>query len=162
MNLQNILRLQIFAILLIHVQLFAQQPVSVIDNLEIPSLSDPQLSPNSKQLVYVLSKTDWRENKMIKHIWRIDVDGTRRIQLTYGKQDDQSPKWSPDGQFIAFLSKRGENKEDQIYLMNNDGGEAYQLTNHETSVSSIHWSKDGSFIYFLADDPKTDEEKRKR
>jgi len=158
---KNFLTVSIITVLLINVQLFAQQPVSIIDKLEIPFLSDPQLSPDGEYVVYVLAQTNWKENKMISHIWRINVDGTKRFQLTYGKQNDISPRWSPDGQYIAFLSKRGDNKEDQIYLIRNEGGEAYQLTYHETTVSSIHWSKDGSLIYFLADDPKTDEEKDK-
>lgn len=142
---------------------FAQekQPMTFIDLLEVPSLSDPRLSPNGHQLVYVLAETDWKANKQISHIWRINADGSGLVQMTNNSQGERSPQWSPDSKQIAFITKREDVKEQQIYLLNNQGGEAKQLTKHVTSVSNIQWSPDGLSIYFLASDPKTKEEKEK-
>ncbi len=138
-----------------------KRPMTMIDLLNVPYLRDPQLSYDGKQLLYVLTTADWEANKQISHIWRVNIDGTRSIQLTNGKDGESSPRWSPDGKRIAFLAKREDDEKSQIYLIQNEGGEAHICTRHETDVSSITWSMDGTRIYFLADDPKTEEEKKR-
>lgn len=138
-----------------------KRPMAMVDLLNVPSLRDPQLSHDGKQLLYVLTTADWEANKQISHIWRVNVDGTQSIQLTNGQDGEGSPRWSPDGQWIAFLAKRGDDKETQIYLIHNNGGEAHRCSKHETGVSNITWSMDGTKIYFLTEDPKTDEEKKR-
>lgn len=137
------------------------RPMTPIDMLEVPRLGDPRLSPDGTQLLYVLGTADWEANKMKRHIWRFEVGDGGPVQLTNGEKGENSPRWSPDGESIAFLAKRGDNKEDQIYLLSNHGGEALQLSSHETSVQDIAWSPDGRFLYFLAKDPKTEEEKER-
>jgi len=145
------------------VSLLGQQPrpMTLIDVLSVPGLSEPQLSPDGTQLLYQLSNPDWKQNKRVSHIWRIAVDGRNAIQLTNGAQGESMPRWSPDGRTIAFLAQRGDDEATatQIHVISNAGGEARQLGKHVTSVSNITWSPDGAWIYFLAPDPKTDEEK---
>jgi len=137
------------------------RPMTLVDMLEVPRLSEPQLSPDGEQLLYTLARADWKANKRISHIWRINIDGKESVRMTNGSDGEKSPRWSPDGKRIAFLAEREDSEETQIYLISNEAGEARQLTKHETSVSSITWSPDGEFIYFLAKDPKTKEEKEK-
>jgi dipeptidyl aminopeptidase/acylaminoacyl peptidase len=143
----------------------AQNPrsMTLVELLEVPQLSDPQLSPNGKQLVYVLAEADWDANKRISHIWRVNADGSRRVQLTNGENGESRPRWSPNGEQIAFLAERGEGDEEerQIYRLSNTGGEAVRISEHATSVSDISWSPDGASIYFIASDPKTEEEKER-
>lgn len=135
-----------------------QRPMTLVDLLEVPSLSEPQLSPGGRQVLYVLSTADWEANRRISHIWRIASDGSGAAPLTNGRRGEESPRWSPDGYWIAFLAER-EDDVAQIYLIANTGGEAVRLTRHETSVSDISWSPDGAFLYFLAADPQTPEGK---
>lgn len=138
-----------------------KRPMTLVDRLEVPVLSDPQLSPDGEQLAYVLSRADWKANKRISHIWRTNTDGSGSRQLTNGEEGERSPRWAPDGRHIAFLAKRGEAKATQIYLILVDGGEAQQLTHHKTSVSRISWSPDGTAIYFVAADPKSEEQEKR-
>ncbi len=148
----------------------AQRPMTIVDMIEVPSLSDPQISPDGEQVLYVRSDADWELNRTVGHIWRIAVDEGDPLQLTAGREGQSSPRWSPDGTWIAFLAERedeadGEGEENetvrQIHLLNTAGGEALPLTDHPTSIASIQWSPDGVHIYYLATDEKTAEQKRR-
>ena len=80
------------------------------------------------------------------------------MQLTRGEEGETSPRWSPDGNLVAFLAARGTADTTQINVLSNRGGEARQLTDHPTAVSTITWSPDASIIYFLASDEMSSEE----
>jgi dipeptidyl aminopeptidase/acylaminoacyl peptidase len=136
--------------------------MTILDLIDIPSIGDPQLSPDGDWLLYVESRSDWEENRTISHIFRVDADGSGTVQLTYGKEGQSSPRWSPEGRRVAFTANRDDAEGTQIYLLSSGGGEAVRVTTHETSVSSIAWSPDGAFIYFLASDPLSAEEKKKQ
>ena len=138
-----------------------RKAMSPLDLLEVPRVTDPQLAPDGRQVLYVLDRPDWKANRRIGHIWRINIDGSAAIQLTRGERGESSPRWSPDGKQIAFLARRGDNEENQIYLLEADGGEARQLTKHAAAVSNIQWAPDGKTIFFLAPEAKTQEEKER-
>src|SRR5262249_32070363 len=80
-------------------------------------------------------------------------------QLTFSPKSETSPRWSPDGRTLAFLSDRDERK--QVYLMSMDGGEAKAFTTGKRAVSSFAWSPDGKTIAFLAPDTATDAQSKK-
>ncbi len=153
-------RLTLFLFLLQALGSIAQKrAMTIIDMLNIPNLASPELSPNGSQFVYVMAESDWKMNRMVGHIWRSDMKGDA-IKLTNGENGESSPKWSPDGTWIAFIAKRPPAEENQIHLIRNAGGEAYALTKHKTAVRQIEWA-DSKTLYFLANDRKTaDEEKR--
>ncbi len=138
-----------------------KRSMSVIDFLNIPSLSNPQLSPNGKQFAYELAESDWKKNKQIKHIWRADITGESVLKLTNSEDGETGARWSPDGSKVAFLSKRTPNTENQIFLISNSGGEAWQITHHKTAPQNIQWSPDGQSLYFIASEPKSKEEEQK-
>jgi dipeptidyl aminopeptidase/acylaminoacyl peptidase len=147
--------------------------MSLVDLIDVPRISDPQISPDGKQIVYVRSTADWKANRRVTHIWRVDVSGSGApVQFTHGDgEGETSPRWSPDGTQIAFLARRpeGEAKRDsdapapktQVFVMDVAGGEARPVTKHPTSASQIAWALDGAAIYFVADDEKSDEEKKR-
>jgi dipeptidyl aminopeptidase/acylaminoacyl peptidase len=141
----------------------AQTPrdMTFVDLLNVPNLTDPQLSPDGRYVIYTVAKADWKENKRISHLWRVNADGSGETQLTSGADGESNARWSPDGKSIAFLAKRGSDEFSQIYVIPNTGGEARPLTHHPSAVSSISWSPDGTSIYFIAPEPKTDEEKER-
>jgi dipeptidyl aminopeptidase/acylaminoacyl peptidase len=134
----------------------AQRPMTIVDLINVPSVSDVQLSPDGSRILYVQSRSDWEENTTISHIWRVDADGTDNIQITAGAEGESSPRWAPQGDRIAFIAKRGEDEHAQLYLLNAAGGEGMRLTDHPAAVRSIEWSPDGRWIYYLSDDEKTE------
>jgi dipeptidyl aminopeptidase/acylaminoacyl peptidase len=132
-----------------------------VDAIEQPVLADPQLSPDGKQVAFVIERADWKANRRIGHIFRINTDGTGQVQLTFGERGESSPRWSPDGRAIAFLARRDTDSANQIYLLQTEGGEARRITNHGTAVSSVTWAPDGKSLYFLASDAKSAEERER-
>jgi dipeptidyl aminopeptidase/acylaminoacyl peptidase len=134
--------------------------MTLVDVLNVPDISEPQISPDGRQLLCQLAVAEWKQNRHVSHVWRIDLDGRNAVQLTNGREGESMPRWSPDGRTIAFLARRGEDgTATQIHLISNAGGEAKQLSTHATSVSNIARSPDGAWMYFLAADPKTDAER---
>lgn len=135
--------------------------MTIVQLLEIPRLSEPQLSPDGDSLVYRLAEADWEKNKRVSHLWLQRIGGGDPIQLTRGDKGESTPRWSPDGKTIAFIAERGDDENQQIYLLGIRGGEARRLSEHETSVSDIEWAPDGSSLYFVAKEPKSEEEKKR-
>ena len=62
----------------------SKQAMTMIDLLNVPSLSDPQMAPDGSQLLYVRGESDWEKSKQIRHIWRIEADGTNTLRMTSG------------------------------------------------------------------------------
>ncbi len=139
----------------------APRPMTLVDIINLPQVNDPQLSPDGRQIVFVESVANWKADKRIGHVWRVNADGSSLAQMTRGTEGENSPRWSPDGKSIAFIAKRGAEPESvaQIYVISASGGEARLLTAHATAVSNIEWSPDGAIIYFRAADPKPDAQK---
>ncbi len=123
-------------------------------------VGDPQLSPDGSYVVYV--KKVINENKeYTSNLVIVNRDTGIEHDWTYasGEKKDHSPRWSPDGKTIAFVSNRsGEN---QIWLISTDGGEARQLSDLKSGVSAPVWKPDGSSLLVLSKDTKEKEEGRK-
>jgi dipeptidyl aminopeptidase/acylaminoacyl peptidase len=128
-------------------------------SLNIRSISELQFSPDGSRLAFVVTEPP-KGTTRARHIWVYDKQGGAVRQFTYSAKAESSPRWSPDGKQLAFLSNRDE--EQQIYVMRADGGEGVAVTKGKRSVKSFEWSPDGKQIAFLAPDAKTDEEEKKQ
>jgi dipeptidyl aminopeptidase/acylaminoacyl peptidase len=119
------------------------------DLAAIVYVDDPQCSPNGQAVVYTRQQPSIEENSYTSNLWWVKAAGGAPIQLTYSGKDSQ-PRWSPNGQRLAFVSTRSG--QPQIYLlpMGQPGGEAFQLTQHINGATSPVWSPDGRQIAFLA------------
>ena len=143
----------------------AQQPEKSVSKpltpealLSLRHLSAVEFSPDGTRLALVAaepSKGDQRSS----HIWLFDVSKGSFRQLTYSGKSESSPKWSPDGKLLAFLSNRDVNQ--QIYLLSLTGGESAPLTKGKRDISHFAWSPDGKAISFIAPDAKADAEDKK-
>jgi len=122
------------------------------------------ISPDGNMVAYTVSKpfVDKNRSEYVTHIWVASAKRKENFQFTRGKRSCIQPSFSPDGKSIAFLSSRGRNRYNQIWLIPVCGGEAEQLTETESDINRYEWSPDGAKIVFSMDDPETEKEKAKK
>lgn len=127
-----------------------KRPMTVDDLFRFQRVSDPQVSPDGRQVVYVVSViTDPAKNKSHSNLWLADTDGkSPPRQLTSTDKKDRHPRWSPDGKKILFESNRGGNT--QLWTIDLGGGEARQLTKVSTEAGNAVWSRDGAHVAFVS------------
>jgi dipeptidyl aminopeptidase/acylaminoacyl peptidase len=131
----------------------AQRRIPTVDDLlTIKSVGGAQISPDGKWIAYTVGYGDFKQDAFINQIWLVETDSARTFQLTRGEKSSTNPRWSPDGQWLAFLSNRQDDR-NQIFLINPAGGEAQQLTKSETAISNFAWSEDGRNIAYTATEP---------
>jgi dipeptidyl aminopeptidase/acylaminoacyl peptidase len=112
-------------------------------------------------VAYVVTTADMKEDADDADVWLVPTSGGDPIRLTTSKKRDASPRWSPDGKHIAFISAREEKA--QIFLISPFGGEAEKLTESKTAVQALAWSPDGTSIaYTAAKEPTAEEEKKQK
>jgi dipeptidyl aminopeptidase/acylaminoacyl peptidase len=117
-----------------------------LDHLAVPG--DPQLHPDGVRAAYVLSEVDVDEDRYQRTIHVHDGTGSRRF--THGPSDS-SPRWSPDGRWLAFLRKGTDSGDKpQLYVMPADGGEARRRTDLPLGVSELVWSPDSTRLVLVA------------
>ena len=129
--------------------------------LKLKLVGTPRVSPDGKSLVYTVSDavTTPEKSEFVTQIWMADVATKKNIQLTFGEKSSGNPRWSPDGNWIAFTSNRKDNK-NNLYLLSVSGGEAELLTDVKSNISNFEWSPDGKSIAFTMTDPKTEDEEK--
>jgi len=121
-----------------------KRPMNAEDLYHFKYLADPRVSPSGDLVACTIYDPDLDENSMDSDIWIVPLDGGEPIQLTRSPEADHSPRWSPDGSSIAFIS--GRNEKSNIYLISVHGGEARQITSSENPVHSPSWTGDGRHI----------------
>jgi len=128
------------------------RPFTVDDLLKIRRVSDPQLSPDGRWIAYTIADTDKAANKRITQIYLISTDGGEPRALTSEKQSSVSPRWSPDGKRLAFVSARdGESQIWTIDLPEAKPGSLKKISNISTGADAPVWSPDGKWIAFTSE-----------
>jgi len=121
--------------------------ISIDDLYYLEFVADPQISPQGDLALYSVKTIDQDKNNYISHIHLVDLTTGISQQFTFGKTRDTQPRWSPNGELIAFT--RTKNGESNIWLIPLSGGESRKLTNLEEGMfGSIAWSPDGENITF--------------
>jgi dipeptidyl aminopeptidase/acylaminoacyl peptidase len=162
-------KLSLFALVLFvsAVAAVAQAPRGITpeDYYSFEFISDPNISPDGKLVAYVVTKIDRAQNRRNASVWMVATDGSRAPwQFTTSPQTSNSPRWSPDGKSLAFLSSRPESTPSaaspaatpaeqpraQVYLLSMNGGEARRITNLKNGVTTFRWSPDGTRLVMVS------------
>lgn len=128
-----------------------QFAIETLVDFRVPS--DPQLSPDGSRVAFARGTTHKadKESGILSAIYLADV-ATSTVRHFAGDDhtDSRSPRWSPDGEQLAFVSNRANAKESQLYFIRLDGGEAEKLTDLRGKVADPHWRPDGQSLVFLS------------
>ncbi len=113
-------------------------------------ISDPQISPDGKRIIYVRNFADIKSDKFYSNLWIIDFDGSGNRPLTAGLSADKSPRWSPDGSQMIYISDKGGAA--QLYKRGIDTDQVIQLTDLPVPPMNASWSPDGKQVTFATVD----------
>jgi dipeptidyl aminopeptidase/acylaminoacyl peptidase len=125
-------------------------PLSAEALWQIKRLGAPSLSPDGRFAVVPVTSYDVKADKPLTDLWIVPTEAGEARQLTSHEGSESNPAWSPDGQWIAFEAKRGEDANPQIYLLPLAGGEARRLTNLPTGASAPKWFADSRRLAFVS------------
>lgn len=127
------------------------------------SPSDAQVSPDGRWVAWTAAPYGTEGEHPETGIWVASVDGTTPARRWTRAADDSTPRWSPDGTRLAFLSDRAERGTPGLYVLDLAGGEATPVAVRKRSVGAFAWAPDGARIAFLApDDPTAEDERREK
>jgi len=126
----------------------ASHKLTAMDEFQLQAATDPQISPDGKKIVYVRRFADPMTDRRYSNLWIINADGAEHRPLTTGNRNDSSPRWSPDGTRVAYLSEVEEKA--QIFVRWMDTGQTARITNLAQAPEAIVWSPDGRMISYSA------------
>ena len=131
------------------------------DLAKIVSVSDPQISPDGKTLVIVVSRPNLEQDRNERELVQIDIASGAQHALTYDRKSVGSPRWSPSGDRLAFTANDGTGKDakPQIFVLRMNGGEAKKISDAANGIEQFAWRPDGQeFAYVTSDEPANKKE----
>ncbi|MCD6451938.1 MAG: S9 family peptidase [Acidobacteria bacterium] len=159
----------LFSFLLVSVVFFSlsglseeKKTITIEEMVGVKTISSLAFSPEGESAVFVLNRVNFAKNHYNPDLYLIRFKKNEIIRLTTSEKRDSSPKWSPEGGLIAFLSNR-VGKKNQIFLIRDDGGEAWQLTKEKEGVISFSWLSGDTIVYTTREPlPKKERERREK
>ncbi|HEV8574805.1 MAG TPA: S9 family peptidase [Dehalococcoidia bacterium] len=118
------------------------------DHYLLRNVVDPQVSPDGRQVAYVVTWSDRDADETRTCVYVAPIDGRENSRRFTQGNKDHSPRWSPDGRYLAFVSDRGE--KNQLFVAPLGGGEARQVTKAKFGISSPAWSPDSKRVACMA------------
>jgi len=161
------MRRLLFLVLFLTLPLYAQQKRAITekDIFQFQWVGDPQVSPDNTRVAFAKVNVSARRDGYEHSLWTVPLSGAEPPQrLTSGRRD-ASPRWSPDGKWIAFTratERDGRPQPGQIFLLSMSGGEPIQLTDLPKGAGNPVWSPDGKWIAFQSTTSPEDIERAKR
>ncbi|MBF9220209.1 S9 family peptidase [Hymenobacter ruricola] len=134
----------------------AQRRFELADIGKLVNVSDPQLSPDGRSILVVVSRPNFTTNRHDAEVVLVDVASGRQRVLVAGRPTVKQPRWAPSGDRVAFLARTGTGKDahTQLFVQTLASGEARQLTSAVENVQLYSWSPDGTaLVYSAADAP---------
>src|SRR5450432_207678 len=134
------------------------RPITVEDYFQVKEVADPQISADGQWIAYTVSTASLIDDDNKTRVWMVATAGGDAVPMTSDEGSSEHPRWSPDGKYLAFLSKRTEGKT-YVWLLNRHGGEAQPLTETVQDVKDFAWSPDSKRIVLMLQDPSPEDVK---
>jgi Tol biopolymer transport system component len=130
--------------------------IELADLQKIVGVSSPEISPDGKSIVIVVSRVNWDEDRHDGQLVLVDIATGAQRPLTGVRKGLSSPLWSPSGDRLAFLAETGDEKKAtaQIFVLPMNGGEPQQITRAPLGVEQFAWRPDGTFFAFVSPDER--------
>lgn len=116
------------------------------DCLAIDSPADPHISPDGKMVAYTVATIDAKQNRRQTAVWLVPIDGSGEPRQFTTGESANSPRWSPDGRILAFISGRGASgagaSKAQVYALSMSGGDLFQNFDLYWKYSPVHSAND--------------------
>jgi len=129
----------------------AKRPITETDLFKFVWITDPQISPDGSQVVFVRETVNEKKDGYDTALWIAPADGSEPPRAFTSGPADSSPRWSPDGRQVVFVRAEGKKgSSPQLYLISTRGGEAVALTELPKGAGSPDWSPDGKTIVFAS------------
>ena len=125
----------------------AKSTFSPMDVFALEWASDPRISPDGTQVAYVRQSFDVKSDTRRRMIWLVDRDGGNHRPLVGGSASQASPRWSPDGKRLAFVSSDGDGAQIHMYWFAQ--GVTARVTNLLDAPARLAWSPDGRHLAFV-------------
>jgi len=125
----------------------AAEPLTAARSWEIQRIGNPEVSPDGRHIVAPVSRTAMADDKLLVDLWLWSSDGSVQRPLTGDPASEATPRFSPDGQTLAFVAQRDDDKAPQLYLLPIAGGEARRLTTFAAGVSVPRWVGNGRLVF---------------
>ena len=139
--------LLILAFLGLTFQMAAQKPnFSYLDVYDLAYVSDPQVAPQGEWVVYRRMDFDIMKDAAVGQLWMVRTDGSQHQKLTSREVSESSPRWSPSGDRLAFVSSTDQGSEIYMYWLGS--GKFAKITQLPFGPSSISWSPKGDYLAF--------------
>ena len=126
-----------------------KRAITFEDFIAMKAVSDPQLSPDGRWVAYAVATPSLTDNRNVSRIWLAEVATGANRQLSQGPGSDRSPRWSPDGKTLAFLSTRQNGA--QVWVLDVTGGEARRVSNLPEGAGELTWLPDGKGFLVVGD-----------
>ena len=117
-----------------------------MDVFELEWATDPRVSPDGNTIVYVRKSNDIMNDRERSNLWQVSIKGTNHRPLYSGLNTIRSPRWSPNGEKLAFISNNTGSQ--QIHVRWIDDGETAVVSQLQESPSNLSWSPDGKWLAF--------------
>ncbi len=136
------------------------------DLTRIRFVGEPAISPDGRRVAFTVTMLSEERDEYLTNVWLVDLDGGDPRRLTAGPKRDRSPRWSPDGTRLAFVSEREGDKRPQLYVLRLDGGDPIRLTTLRDGVADPIWAPDAKRIAFTSrvggyEEPEDETERKK-
>jgi dipeptidyl aminopeptidase/acylaminoacyl peptidase len=134
----------------------SKRAFAIDDLFKLKTVGDPRIDPEGLWVAYTITEINLEKDKSETRVWMAPLSGGDAIPMTAKGSSASTPRWSPDGKHLSFLSSRNDGKT-QVWNLDLRGGEAQQITEVPQGVQGYEWSPDGKKLVLVLQDPQPED-----